>query len=110
MHGASRTLADCPTRLAAMRLFLGITMLLVGIDLLSTGFDRGSAARLAPVEVSWVRTVDGWQHADQWRPTVVPPPRLHPVVVACGQALFSVLALVAFSTESGPSTSPRREH
>lgn len=76
-------------------------MLLVGIGLLSCQLDEWSVVEPARArEASWVRTVDGWQHAGEWRPTIVPPPRLDPLVVASGQALFSVLALVAFCGES----------
>ena len=44
----------------------------------------------------WVRTPDGWEKTTYWAtsPTYAPP--LHPLVVALGQALASMVALVAF--------------
>jgi hypothetical protein len=48
---------------------------------------------------AWVRTVDGWERPSAWLATAPNVPRLHPVVVAAGQGLASVLALVAFRRE-----------
>ena len=47
-------------------------------------------------QAGWVRTPDGWEKTTYWAisPTYAPP--LHPSVVALGQALASMVALVAF--------------
>lgn len=47
-------------------------------------------------QAGWVRTPDGWEKTTYWAtsPTYTPP--LHPSVVAMGQALASMVALVAF--------------
>jgi hypothetical protein len=42
----------------------------------------------------WVRTVDGWERTDSWNSPGLFVPRLHPLVVAAGQGLVSVMALV----------------
>jgi hypothetical protein len=43
----------------------------------------------------WVRTVDGWERTETWNASEVHEPRLHPLVVAAGQGLISVMVLVA---------------
>ena len=43
----------------------------------------------------WVRTVDGWERPEMWHAPDLYVPRLHPLVVAAGQGLVSVLGLVA---------------
>ncbi len=47
----------------------------------------------------WVRTVDGWERPDRWNLDSVRRPTLHPLVVAAGMGLFSVLGLLAFERE-----------
>jgi hypothetical protein len=42
----------------------------------------------------WVRTVDGWERTELWGVPDLFTPRLHPFVVAAGQGLVSVMALV----------------
>lgn len=81
-----------------MRLILGITLLLLGLGSLSCQV-AGSVGD-GPVTTSarqWVRTVDGWERTDLWRAADLYRPRLHPLVVAAGQGLVSVLGLVAFA-------------
>ena len=84
-----------------MRSIIGILLLLVGLGLVSCQFDGTTAGtRLAATsQADWVRTVDGWERAGSWEPMVSHRPRLHPVVVASGQVLAAVLALVAFAGE-----------
>jgi hypothetical protein len=50
----------------------------------------------------WVRTSVGWEQADDWfsKPPSAPP-SLHPFVVAAGQVLGSLLALLACSDGRG---------
>lgn len=86
-------------RSPSVRLVIGIVLLLTGVGMwscqvdTSTG-DTQAAARAAP----WVRTVDGWERAGSWLAEAPSsPPRLHPLVVASGQLLLSLLALAAFS-------------
>jgi hypothetical protein len=50
---------------------------------------------LAKQSVPWVRTVDGWERLDSWHECKVAPPQLHPLVVAAGQGLVSLLGLAA---------------
>jgi hypothetical protein len=62
----------------------------------------GSANTQAAVTTQaggWVRTVDGWERVDSWYVSEVRPPRLHPLVVAAGQGLVSLLGLVACQRE-----------
>ena len=83
-----------------MRSILIITLLLFG---------TAATACLLPVPhettggsptSQWVRTRDGWEPRISW----APPPRLyepaiHPIVVATGQILTALIALVACPTE-----------
>lgn len=55
--------------------------------------ERGPAA---VDSLTWVRTVDGWERTDCWHIAPSAPPLVHPIVVATGQGLLSVFALVAF--------------
>ena len=47
----------------------------------------------------WVRTVDGWERVDTWHLHSAGPPPLHPLVVAAGQGLVSLLGLAACGRE-----------
>ena len=96
-----------------MRLILGIVCLLLGVGILScqvgpvvTG--PGSAKTQAVGEQQavvrthaggWVRTVDGWERVESWYVGEVRPPGLHPLVVAAGQGLVSLLGLAACQRE-----------
>jgi hypothetical protein len=48
-----------------------------------------------PSAGQWVRTVDGWERTELWQAADLHAPRLHPLVVAAGQGLVSVMGLVA---------------
>ena len=80
-----------------MRLVLGISMLLLGLGMLSCRV-QGSASMNSPSRppLAWVRTADGWERPGSWNIATVRPPKLHPLVVAAGQGFASVLALAAF--------------
>ncbi len=80
-----------------MRFVVGITLLLLGLGMLSCRV-QGSASTHAqnPPSLTWVRTTDGWERSGSWNIAAVSRPRLHPLVVATGQGLASVLALIAF--------------
>lgn len=83
--------------IVAVRPIIGIAFLLLGIGTWSCRWDKLAAdATAVSSDVRWVRTADGWERSDVGRSTVVSPPRLHPLVVALGQGMFSVLALAAF--------------
>jgi hypothetical protein len=84
-----------------VRLVVGIVLLLAGAVSLSCRFD-GLAVELPPSHerIEWVRTVHGWERPDAWLPEEVPALQLHPLVVASGQAMLSVLALAAFAGNS----------
>lgn len=64
---------------------------------------EGVAARESdrPAASTWVRTVDGWERPDLWVSTTAWEPGLHPLVVAAGQGLASVMALVALGGRGG---------
>jgi hypothetical protein len=66
---------------------------------ISSAQTPGQVAALA-----WVRTSSGWERPEVWREPPRWSPTLHPFVVAGGQLLGSLLALVAFNM---PSTSRR---
>ena len=90
-------------RFLPMRLIVGIVCLLLGAGMLScqvgpvvTGpVVANTQAGSARDAAGWVRTVDGWERVDSWYVSEVRPPRLHPLVVAAGQGLVSLLGLAA---------------
>ena len=52
------------------------------------------------VPIVWVRTVDGWEKPGDWLPRApVYDPPLHPVILALGQMLISLLALLGLGNE-----------
>jgi hypothetical protein len=77
-----------------VRLILGISLLLLGVGTLSCRVDQTVGQRAA-APAKWVRTVDGWERTDMWQQTDIYVARLHPLLVAAGQGLVSVLGLVA---------------
>lgn len=79
-----------------MRLVIGIALFGVGLVLL-LGQIEGTSGAGYPAETSWVRTAQGWERVDLWEASSVGPARLHPLIVASGQVLVSLLALVATS-------------
>lgn len=81
--------------LPIVRLILGITLLLLGIGSLSCRIDRPVGGAPVVPTGHWVRAVDGWERTDLWGAPEPFVPRLHPLVVAAGQGLLSVLGLVA---------------
>lgn len=81
--------------LPIVRLILGITLLLLGIGMLSCRVEGTAGNRSVVPATQWVRTAHGWERPDRWMEAATLPPRLHPLVVAAGQGLISILALVA---------------
>jgi hypothetical protein len=82
----------------AVRLILGITLLLLGLGMLSCRMGTAvpePALHANHQSLAWVRTVDGWERPESWATQNVGPPRLHPLVVAAGQGLASLLGLAA---------------
>jgi hypothetical protein len=78
-----------------MRSILGILLLLIGIGLLSCRIEGRSADVTRPMHhPDWVRTVDGWEQPRNWTTSFARPPAVHPLVVAAGQTLLSLFALV----------------
>jgi hypothetical protein len=71
-------------------------LLLVGLGILSCQVrdSVGDGPAVLPA-TQWVRTVDGWERPALWNAPGPHSPRLHPLVVAAGQGLVSVMALVA---------------
>jgi hypothetical protein len=85
-----------------MRSILGIVLLLLGIGLASCRIENGSAEVSKPPRAAdWVRTSDGWERPGNWAPSLAPPPAVHPLVIAAGQLLVSMLALAAARPVSG---------
>ena len=79
-----------------MRIIVGISLLLFGTGTVLCEVECQSAAAAAsPDWTGWVRTTDGWERPQGWQVAAASPPRLHPLVVAAGQGLVSVFALVA---------------
>ena len=79
-----------------MRAILGILLLVCGVALTAYRIEgQASEAEVAVVHFEWVRTVDGWERPTRWTLSRVEPPAVHPIVVAAGQVLVSMLALVA---------------
>ena len=87
-----------------MRSILGIAMLLLFAGLLSCQIEGRSADVHPPAaSVDWVRTIDGWERPRVWQLSPAVPPAVHPLVVASGQLLLSLFALVA---AGGPAKRP----
>ena len=79
-----------------MRLILGITLLLLGLGTLSCQVaDSVGDGPVATSARQWVRTANGWERTDLWQAADLYTPRLHPLVMAAGQGLVSVLGLAA---------------
>jgi hypothetical protein len=84
-----------------MRTILGIAMLLAGIGMMSCRIEGRSSDQALPANhADWVRTIDGWERSDDWLPSLTGPPAVHPVLVASGQVLISLFALVAAAGQS----------
>ena len=83
---------------APVRLILGITLILLAIGSWSCQIDGlAGGSPVAASEAPWVRTVDGWERAS-WLAAPTPAPsstQLHPLIVAGGQLLISLMALAA---------------
>jgi hypothetical protein len=86
-----------------MRPIVGIAVLVCGLGGLSCAVKFTLAESEEATAKAWVRTVDGWEHADNWNPSIAEPPRLHPLVIAAGQVFTSAFALALFA-----SNPPRR--
>lgn len=83
-----------------MRLIVGISLMLLGVGILSCQVEGTSRATLGgPPAAAWVRTNDGWERPVTWYSMPPARPTLHPLVVAAGQGLASVFALVALGRE-----------
>lgn len=89
--------------LPIVRLILGITLLLLGLGSLSCQVESSiGEARAAAEGPQWVRTVSGWERSDLWDVPEPFVPRLHPLVVAAGQGLVSVMGLVVCAGDVRP--------
>jgi hypothetical protein len=84
-----------------MRMIVGLSLLLLGLGIFACGLEgAGRPSGVRPVG-QWVRTTAGWERTDRWRLAPRKQPQLHPLVVAAGQGLASVLALAAFRRQQG---------
>ncbi len=87
-----------------MRSVFAIALVLVGIGILSCRMEQFAVPAPHSVDAApWVRTIDGWERGSNWQPSVAASPRLHPVLVAAGEALVSILALAATTATKLPS-------
>ncbi len=84
-----------PLLVVHVRAILGIMCLLLGVGLASCSVEWPASRVASNTPPQWVRTVDGWERADTWHVSKARPPQLHPLVVAAGQGLVSVMGLVA---------------
>lgn len=108
---APQSASSCGRRADArpMRSVIGIAIVLLGIGFVSCRWGRSAASvPQAAVAAPWIRTVDGWERVASWQPTIAPPPRLHPLVMAAAEVLVSVLALVATAPSDLPARWPAR--
>lgn len=85
-----------------MRFLCAMSLLLAVI--LAMCHWEGEAVEVRTDAPSWVRTVDGWERPETWEPVTAPEPIIHPGVVAAGQLLASLAALVVYSW---PTRKPR---
>jgi hypothetical protein len=95
-----------------MRQIVGISVVLFGTGALLCEIEWQSATLAsASRATALVRTVDGWERPQDWRSEPVTAPRIHPLVVAAGQGLVSIFALVACHGDRPPkggTTNARR--
>ncbi|OHB74819.1 MAG: hypothetical protein A2W31_10220 [Planctomycetes bacterium RBG_16_64_10] len=81
-----------------MRWILAILTLLVALGTLLCLVEPGAGRPVAFDGPVWVRTADGWERRSDWLPpAVLYQPALHPLVVAFGQVLLSIAALLALA-------------
>lgn len=86
---------------SSMRAILGILLFLGGVAWAAYRIDDEPSQReVALVHFEWVRTIDGWERPERWTISRVEPPAVHPTVIAAGQVLVSMFALVA---STGPA-------
>jgi hypothetical protein len=83
----------CPYLLPFVLVTLGFYCCLVATPVV--------CGQVVPGQLTWVRTADGWELLGSWLHTVPVGPKLNPLLVAAGQILGCLYALLAFSTESG---------
>ena len=85
-----------------VRTLLLSTLLLVAHgELVARGNVRATSQADHPLALAWVRTSSGWERPKDWSlPNRRPRPALHPFVVAGGQLMGSLFALLAFSSAS----------
>jgi hypothetical protein len=89
-----------------MRLITGIVLLILSVGLLSCRWEAASSqATSAAVSTSWIRTATGWEKSGTWTTAATLRPALHPLVVASGEMLASILGMAAFS--AGPNLDRR---
>jgi hypothetical protein len=99
---AARHRRPLPRLPPIVRLILGITLLLLGLGNLSCHLQEPLGAGPDVPAGQWVRTVDGWERTELWHAPPLHVPSLHPLVVAAGQALISVMGLVACAGTGRP--------
>jgi hypothetical protein len=83
-----------------VRSIIGISLLLLGVGLFACQVEGFSDRSSAGISTPWVRTVDGWERPGSWTAAGIGPPAVHPLVVAAGQTLVSLLGLAFFERDS----------
>ena len=85
--------------------WLIIAVLVVAVLLVGGWLSQADLLAIDVAEVdqrlAWVRTVDGWERSAAWSAKIPSTPSLHPLVVAAGQLLGSLLALNGFPSGRG---------
>jgi len=89
----------CPYLLLFLLVTLGFCCCLVATPVV--------CGQVVSDRVTWVRTADGWELLGSWLHTVPAGPKLNPLLVAAGQVLGCLYALLAFSSEPGARISSR---
>jgi len=87
------------TKSLLMRPIVAIAFLLLSVGILSCHMPGTARAKPNLLPPTWVRTCDGWERPGSWNAKTVASPTLHPLVVATGQSLVSILALIAFQRD-----------
>jgi len=76
-----------------------IAVLLLAVGAVAATFEAPPVAKearpVAPIELDWVRTTEGWQRPMSWEPAHEPTTPVHPSVVASLVLMASIAALIA---------------
>ncbi|MFO0790630.1 MAG: hypothetical protein U0805_14335 [Pirellulales bacterium] len=88
-----------------MRHIFGISVLLIAIVTASCVVKGSASDPATPPALTWIRTADGWERYGTWNLPAPQRPTLHPGIVAVGQVLVSMWALIVFHRDESQDTS-----